>query len=82
MEAEVCLEKCGKELNNEHLVCCGFINEDNEHRYNDILNGDLQDKIMTLQQIQRNEKIRKEERKKKINPVIQLTLVDPLNCFS
>ena len=61
---------------------CGFINEDNEHRYNDILNGDLQDKIMTLQQIQRNEKIRKEERKKKINPVIQLPLVDPLNCFS
>ena len=64
MEAEVCLKKCGKELNNEYLVWCGFINEDNEHRYNDILNGDLQDKIMILQQIQRNEKIRKEERKK------------------
>ena len=50
-------------MNNEHLVWCSFINEDNEHRYNDILNGDLQDKIMTLKQIQKNEEIRKEERK-------------------
>ena len=63
MEAEFCLKKCGKELNNEHLVWCSFINEDNEHRYNDILNGDLQDKIMTLKQIQKNEEIRKEDRK-------------------
>ena len=62
MEAEFCLKKCGKELNTEHLVWCSFMNEDNEHRYNDILNGDLQDKIMTLKQIQKNEEIRKEER--------------------
>ena len=62
LETEVCLEKCGKELNNEHLVWCSFINKDNERRYNDILNGDLQDKIMTLKQIQRNKEIRKEER--------------------
>ena len=56
MEAVFCLKKCWKELNNEHLVWCSFINEDSEHRYNDILNGDLQDKIMTLKQIQKNEK--------------------------
>ena len=34
---------------------CSFINEDNEHRYNDILNGDLQNRFITLKQMQRNE---------------------------
>ena len=64
-EAEFCIEKCRKELNNEHLVWCNFINEESDYRYNDILNGNLQEKVGTLKQIQKNEEIRKEERKEK-----------------
>ena len=63
MEAEVCIKKCRTE-NNEHLLWCKFINEESDYRYNDILNRNLQDKVGTFKQIQINEEIRKEERRK------------------
>ena len=60
MEVEFCIKKFRTELDNEHLVWCKFINEESDYRYNDILNGNLQDKVGTFKQIQINEEIRKE----------------------
>ena len=64
MEEEYCIVKCGQILDNEHLTWCTHINEEDDFKYIDILNGDLRDKINTFRQIQRNEEFRKEERRK------------------
>ena len=40
------------------------MNEESEFKYMNILNGDLEDKINTYKQIQRNEQRRKEDRRK------------------
>ena len=62
MEAEFCIEKCGKELDNEHLTWCQYLNKENDFKYSDILNGDLQQKVYTFKQIQRNQELRRAER--------------------
>ena len=64
MEVEYCLKKCGQEMDNGHLTWCKYMNEESEFKYMNILNGDLEDKINTYKQIQRNEQLRKEDRRK------------------
>ena len=64
MEVEYCVKQCGQEMDNEHLAWCRYINEESEFKYLNILNGDLEDKINTYKQIQRNEQRRKEDRRK------------------
>ena len=66
MEAEVCIEKSGEELDNEHLKWCQYMNKESDLKYLDILNGDLQQKINTFKQIQSNQELRKAERTKEL----------------
>ena len=61
MEEEYCIVQCGKVSDNDHLVWCQFINKETDYKYIDILSGNLLEKVQTLKQIQRNEKIRKEK---------------------
>ena len=60
MEAKYCIEICGEELNNEHLTCCKYLNEESDFRYQNILNGELKQKLDTFEQIKRNQEMRKE----------------------
>ena len=50
-----CIKSCNKELDNEHIVYCKELNENSSLRYEDILNGSLQDKIEALNQVKQNE---------------------------
>ena len=63
MEVEYCVKQCGQEMDSEHLVWCKHMNEESEFKYMKILNGDLEAKINTYKQIQRNELISKEYRR-------------------
>ena len=47
-----------KKLDNYHITRCEKINKETEHRFTDILNGNIEEKIETLKQIKRNEKRR------------------------
>ena len=53
---------CRQELDNDHITWCGKITADNSYRFEQGLNGTLQEKIHTLKQIRSNEKIRNNER--------------------
>ena len=57
-----CINSCKKELNNEHLVYCKESNGNSSLRYENILNGSLQDKVETLNQVKLNEKKRNLEK--------------------
>ena len=57
-----CINSCKKELNNEHLVYCKELNGNSLLRYEDILNGSLQDKVKTLNQLKLNEQNRNLEK--------------------
>ena len=46
-----CIEKSSVELNNEHIVWCQYLNKDSEIKYEELLNGNLMDKIEVLKQI-------------------------------
>ena len=67
INSKYCLNDCGKELNNEHLKWCQYMNKESDLKYLDILNGDLQQKVNTFKQIQRNQELRKAERTKKLS---------------
>ena len=51
MEAKYCIEICGEELDNEHLTCCKYLNEESDFRYQNILNGELKQKLDTFEKI-------------------------------
>ena len=59
---EYCIKQCQQELNNSHLTWCSHINKENNFRSIQLLNGTLEEKIGTFNQIKMNELKRKEER--------------------
>ena len=63
MNPEFCIQVCKMEINNEHLTWCGHLNSESDLRYEQLLNGTLQEKRMALNQIESNEKRRREELK-------------------
>ena len=62
MTQEYCIKTCQQELNNEHITWWSKINSESDFKYEQLLNGTLQEKIQTLKQIKMNEKIRNGER--------------------
>ena len=54
MKEEYCIKECGTILNNEHITWCKYLNEENDYKYSNIVNGDLNEKVETLRQIQSN----------------------------
>ena len=60
-----CIKKCLQKLDNEHLTWCEKLNRKNDFKYSDLLNGNLIQKIKTLEQITSNGK----EEWKKIVPL-------------
>ena len=52
---------CQQLIDNEHLIWCSKMNSENDFRYSHILNGNLEEKIKTLEQIKHNEKRRNTE---------------------
>ena len=60
---EYCIKECKQELDNTHLTWCNIINKNNDFRFTHLLNGTLEEKIGTLNQIKFNELTRSEERK-------------------
>ena len=66
---EYCIKKCKKQLDNAHLTWCETMNKENDFRFLHLLNGTLEEKIGTLNQIKLKESIRVEDRKK--HPVLQ-----------
>ena len=69
MKQEICVKKCSKVIDNEHLTWCEVLNTTNDYTYSKLLNGTLREKIYTLKQINHNEKKRKEDQMN--SPVIQ-----------
>ena len=60
---EYCIKQCQQELDNTHLTWCSYMNKENDFRFTHLLNGTLEEKIGTLNQIKMNELTRKEEKK-------------------
>ena len=58
MKEEYCIQECGKELDNSHITWCEILNTKEDYTYENLLNGTLEDKIGTLNQIKQNEKRR------------------------
>ena len=58
IKEEYCVQECMKKLDNYHITWRDKINKETEHRFTDILNGNLEEKIEILKQIKRNEKRR------------------------
>ena len=56
-----CIKECQQKIDNEHLTWCDKLNRKNDFRYSHLLNGNLIQKIKTLEQITSNEKRRMEE---------------------
>ena len=56
-----CIKSCQQLIDNEHLIWCSKMNSENDFRYSHILNGNLEEKIKTLEQIKHNEKRRNTE---------------------
>ena len=54
MREEYCIKECRTILDNEHITWCKYLNEENDYKYSHILNGDLNEKVETLRQIQYN----------------------------
>ena len=67
MKVVYCVKQCNKELDNEHIKWCKFMNKENDYKYAHILNGDISEKKEALKQIKQNNRRREEE----MNPVIQ-----------
>ena len=63
MKPEFCIQIFKRETNNEQLAWCGHLNSESDLRYEHLLNGTLPEKVKVLEQIEFNEKIRKEELK-------------------
>ena len=62
MKQEYCTKSCQKELDNQHITWCDKMNEDKDFRFEHLLNGTLQERVLTLKQIKLNDKIRNIER--------------------
>ena len=60
---EYCIKQCQQELNNFHLNWCSHMNKENGFIFIHLLNGTLEEKIWTFNQIKMNELKRKEEKK-------------------
>ena len=60
MKPEFCIQVGKREINNKHLTWCGHLNGESDLRYENLLNWTLQEKIKALNQIESNEKRRKE----------------------
>jgi hypothetical protein len=58
MKEEYCVQECGKELDNSHITWCDILNTKEDYTYENLLNGTLEEKIGTLNQIKQNEKRR------------------------
>ena len=61
IKPEFCIQVCKREIDNIHLTWFGHLNSESDLRYEHLLNETLQEKIKVLNQIESNEKIRKEE---------------------
>ena len=57
-----CIKSCQQLIDSEHLKWCQQMNSENNFRYSHILNGNLEEKIKTLEQITYNEKRRNSEK--------------------
>ena len=66
---EYCIKQCKEELNNTHLTWCPIMNKENDFKFIHLLNGTLEEKIGTLNQMKINELRREEERRKPCDPV-------------
>ena len=62
IKEELCISSCKQIIDNEHLTWCDKLNSKNDFRYSHILNGNLEEKIKTLEQIKSNEKRRNKEK--------------------
>ena len=60
---EYCIKQCQQELNNPHLTWCRYMKKEQDFRFIHLLNGTLEEKIGTFNQIKMNELKRKGERK-------------------
>ena len=56
MKQEFGIKACLKELDNQHLTWCEKINEEQDFKFEHLLNGTLFEKIQTLKQVKFNEK--------------------------
>ena len=73
---EYCLKECKQELDNTHFTWWNIINKNNEIGFTYLLNGTLEEKIGTLNQIKFNELTRIKKLKKKLcDPVINNELI-------
>ena len=61
IKEQYCITDCMQVLDNEHITWCKYLNEANDYRYSNILNGDLNEKLETLKQIQSNNRKREED---------------------
>ena len=61
MKEQYCIKDCMEVLYNEHITWCKYFNEANDYKYSHILNGDLNEKLETLKQIQSNNRKREED---------------------
>ena len=43
MIQEICVKKCLKDINNEHLTWCEELNSKNDYTYSNLLNGSLKE---------------------------------------
>ena len=57
MKQEYCIKSCQKELDNQHITWCDKMNEDKIFRFEHLLNGTLQERVLTLKPIKLNDKI-------------------------
>ena len=60
MNPEFSNKICNRKIYNEHLKWCGHMNSESDIRHAHLLNATIQKKVMILDQVESNEKIRKE----------------------
>ena len=58
MKEQHCIKQCQKVLNDEHITWCEYLNNPNDFKYYHILNGDLNEKLETYNQIKSNNRRR------------------------
>ena len=61
LKEDFCVKSCKLKIDNEHITWCDKLNNENDFRYKHLLNGNLMEKIKTLEQIKSNERRRREE---------------------
>ena len=59
MKERFCIRSCQQKIDNEHLTWCEKLNDKNDFRYSKLINGNLMEKIQTLEQIKLNERKKK-----------------------